>query len=316
LGIGNNLTLLRGVLLAVLIGFLFSPRPAGILAWIPGLLYVLAGVADLFDGYFARVQNHATRLGEILDISYDGAGIFAAALLAVQYGQVPGWYMSVALARFLFLIMIGCLNRLGRPVHELPNSASRRIFAGFQMGFLALVLLPVFTPPGTHLAAVLFAAPFLVGFIHDGLIAAGVIKPNGLFSTRLHTSRRFQLALHGWLPFFLRLLAGVVLAILLFQRFQRAPAEETLLFLSLLEALVVVLLLAGIAGRFAAVAGLVLLGFHQLFSSLSAAQVLLLAIHTAILFMGTGALSIWKPEDRLIFHRLGEDRPQRARRGV
>ena len=65
-GPGNFLTILRGFFLALLIGFLFSPRPPGWLAWIPGLLYSIVAIADLFDGYLARKFDQQTMLGEQL----------------------------------------------------------------------------------------------------------------------------------------------------------------------------------------------------------------------------------------------------------
>ena len=33
------------------------------------------------------------------------------------------------------------------------------------MGLLAVMLWPIFSPPGTHIAATLFALPFLAGFL-------------------------------------------------------------------------------------------------------------------------------------------------------
>ena len=110
LGPGNLMTLLRGFLVAGLVGFLFSPRPQGWLIWAPGILYSLADFADFLDGFLARRTNQATRLGEVLDISFDGLGVLAAALLAVQYGQVPIWYLSVAVARYVYLAGIGFLK--------------------------------------------------------------------------------------------------------------------------------------------------------------------------------------------------------------
>src|SRR3990172_12262977 len=74
-GAGNNLTLVRGILLAALAGFLFSPLPPGGMAWLPGLIYTLAAIADLFDGYLARRSNQVTQLGEKLDMSLDGLGV-------------------------------------------------------------------------------------------------------------------------------------------------------------------------------------------------------------------------------------------------
>ena len=82
-GAGNQLTILRGFILAFLFGFLFSPWPQGWLAWIPGLLYTIAALADLFDGYLARKFNQETLLGEKLDLSLDGLGVLIASTLLV-----------------------------------------------------------------------------------------------------------------------------------------------------------------------------------------------------------------------------------------
>lgn len=178
LGAGNALTLLRGALVAALAGFLFVPRPEGWLVWVPAVLYTLADAADYFDGYLARRTRHATRLGENLDMSFDGWGVLAATLLALQWDQLPPWYLLVAVARYLFVAGQWLRRRLGKPVYDLPPSSSRRTLAGLQMGFLAAALWPVFGPPVTYIAAALFGLPFLAGFGRDWLITSGAVRPS------------------------------------------------------------------------------------------------------------------------------------------
>ena len=300
-GLGNGLTILRGVLVAALCGFLFSPRPEGWIAWIPGLLYTLADAADYLDGFAARVTNHATRLGELLDVSLDGVGVLVAAALAVQYGQVPAWYLSVAVARYLFLGGMWLRRRMGKPNYELSPSISRRGFAGLQMGFLAVMLWPLFSPPGTHLAAAIFALPFLVGFLRDWLIVSGVLNPGRLIFGKWPQQVTF------WLP------VGMRLAILALSAGPLAEQLSSFQYLSLpgqvltlLELCVVFSVVTGIAGRATAILGLLLLGFNQMQNSLTLSQLILVTAYTAILFMGSGPLSIWKPEEALISQRAGE----------
>jgi hypothetical protein len=85
------------------------------------------------------------------------------------------------------------------------------------------------------------------------------------------------------------------------------PAPETgVVALGLLEAAVVLMLLFGAAGRVTAIVGLLVLGINQIFASLTLGQFLLVTAYTAILFLGTGAYSLWTPEDRLIYRRAGE----------
>lgn len=312
-GPGNQMTLLRGVFVAGLAGFLLIPRADGWLAWVPGILYLLAAAADFLDGYLARISGTVTRLGEILDMSFDGLGVLIAALLAVRYGQVPAWYLTVALARYIFLAGIRLRERLGKPVYELPPSTSRRTFAGLQMGFIAIILLPAFSPPGTHIAAIAFALPFLLGFTRDWLIASGIIRI-------AHKDISLpQTIFHDWLPVLLRLFILFLSAGPISQRFihysqqvtfysERGMPSATIgvLSLGILEIAVVNLLLLGILGRVAAVVALLILGYNQIFASLTISQVLLVMAYTAILFTGTGAFSLWTPENRIIYRRAGE----------
>jgi CDP-diacylglycerol--glycerol-3-phosphate 3-phosphatidyltransferase len=331
LGAGNTLTLFRGAMIALLLGFFASPRPEGGLAWLPGILYTMATIADLFDGYLARITHHSTRLGEILDLKLDSLGVLVAALLAVFYGQVPTWYLLVGSARILFVAGIWLRRRLRKPVYDLAPSASRRAIAGVQMGFLAVMLWPLFSPPGTHLAASLFALPFLVGFARDWLGVSGVIKQPGAGMAEESRSASWKdLAagrlvvrpwrmLDAWLPLFLRI---SLVALLVLTWTERLPAYFKIVLASplsgfsgldwgtLLTIMLAVggslLLTFGAAGRLASMAILFSAGLHLRVSSLATLDILVIMIATALFFLGTGAYSLWKPEDNLIRHRLGE----------
>jgi hypothetical protein len=62
----------------------------------------------------------------------------------------------------------------------------------------------------------------------------------------------------------------------------------------------------GISGRVAAVLGLSLAAINLAIAGPTITQILLMAAYTAILFAGTGPLSLWTPEDKLIFRTLGD----------
>jgi hypothetical protein len=94
-------------------------------------------------------------------------------------------------------------------------------------------------------------------------------------------------------------------------RGMRSP-EAGVLVLGLLEAAVLTLLLLGAAGRITAIAALCLLGVNQIYAALTPAQNILAALYTGILYLGTGVLSLWKPEDRFIHYRGGESVPYGA----
>lgn len=301
LGWGNRLTLIRGMLIAGLVGFLLIPEPQGWLAWLPGIFYTLAIAADFFDGYLARITRHNTRLGEILDMSFDGLGVLAAILLAVFYGRLPGWYLLVAFARYAFVAGLWLRNRSGKVNFELPPSVRRRALAGFQMGFLAVMLWPLFSPPATHIAALFFGIPILMGFLMDWFYTTGLLTANDR-----PQSQTIQRILR-WLPFVFRfsvVILGGVMILPKIMALSQLPAPQAMLTIT--ELVVICLLAFGITIRTAAIGGLILLGFHQVFASLSFFQILMAGGYSAILFLGGGPFSLWTPEEYLVFHRAGE----------
>ncbi len=175
-GPATLLTVARGVLLAFLAGFLLLPQPTESLVWLPAGLYGAAALTDYADGTVARLTDHVTTLGARLDTEFDALGILIAPLLAVLYGQLPVWYLSVSAARYLFVLGRWVRRRRGLSVSDLPARPSRRPLAGLQMAFLSVVLSPAVGPPLTTVAAVLVAVPFIAGFVRDWLYVSGRLR--------------------------------------------------------------------------------------------------------------------------------------------
>ena len=172
LGWANGLSLLRGTLIAMTLGFVCPDVPRPFL-WFPAIFYTVAAIADFFDGYIARATGEVSQLGAALDLHFDGLGVLAAAIVAVSSGQLPWWYLSVGLARYLFLLGIWFIEHSGGKTHPLPPSRLRRILSGVQMGFLAGALYPLFAPPLTTVLGMLIFVPFMAGFLRDFLAVAG-----------------------------------------------------------------------------------------------------------------------------------------------
>ncbi len=306
LGWGNRLSLLRAVLIAGMMGFLLLPKPAPftLLSWTPGILYTLACAADFFDGYIARVTDHATRLGGVLDMSFDGLGVLAAGLLAVHYGQVPAWYVLVAAARYAYLLGMRLRQRLHLENYPLPPRLERRIFAGLQMGFLAVALLPLFAPPATTIAAFLFGGPLLAGFTRDWLYTAGVLRaqPDGPGSASTWAAR-----LAAALAVALRL-GAIAIALVgggwAINRALGMPAAYGLGW-EILHGGLLLLILLGVTPRLSAIAGLVVLGFYQSYGPLLPAHIALAVIYTLILYFGGGRWSLYAPEETLFQRPAG-----------
>ena len=306
LGWGNGLTLARGAAYALMAGFLFAPRPGALLDWVPAILYSASIVADYCDGYLARITNHSTLLGEILDIEFDGLGMFVAMALAVQYGQLPGFVLLLAASRPLFLWGMKLRERWGLPNHPMTPSDERRIAAGLLMGFMGIVLWPVFQPPATYIAGAVFCGAVALSFVRDWLVVIGWLVPDHPAYMRWHT--RLKTLLFDYLPLGLRLVSLSVVALLLWNITRTADSALPSALLPLLLGLG---LLAGIAAllglitRLAAI-GLVVLACADLIVRGESLQVLaLLAVGVLLIALGNGRAALWTPDERLLRRRAG-----------
>jgi len=304
LGWGNIVSFARGIFIAALLGFLFSPWPKGWLGWLPFTFYLLAALSDLLDGYLARINNHVTKLGAALDMNNDSWGVLVVTGLVFWYGQVPFWYLPVGLARYIFIAGLWLREKQGKENLEMPNSFRRRIFAGIQIGFIVAILVPLFSPPGTTIAATLFMLPFLGGFLYDWLLITGKIdsqKGAKLFDNLLVSAPM------RWLPFLIRLITVAILILLITDRWQRIfgqlPVFLAVLWIILTLSAIIMLLL-GSLGRLGAIFALIVVG---LIFTPQANHIFLLFAGITLLFTGTGAFSLWSPEEWLIYNRAGEN---------
>ena len=317
LGPGNALSLVRGLCIGLLAGFLFGPWPPGALAWVIVLLYTVTDVADFLDGYVARRADHVTELGGVLDMEFDGLGTLIVILLAVSFGQLPPWYLFLGLARYFFVIGLWLRRRLGRPIADLPPSAHRRVFAGFQMGFLSVVLWPIMPQPMAIVAGALFAAATGLGFLRDWLVVSGALNPDAPGFGRVQSAiyRLFGV----WLPPLWRLLLVIAMAVVLRAGWPLPPVawRELLagwgvpaagVVAGLAAALALVggtLVGLGVLPRLLSVALAVPIGFDIAARGLCWDNGLALVATTFIQLLGPGRFALWPAEERFVFRRLG-----------
>lgn len=172
LGVANAVTLTRGGIFAAVAGFaVLEPTPA--VAWIPALLYGSGCLLDWVDGLTARFLGQTTVLGRKLDMAFDTLGFLVAPIVAVLWGRLPVWYLSLSVARYLFKAGQGLRRRQGKPVNELPPSTVRRPLAGVQMAFITVALSPVLPAETVGTVAVVVLPPSLLVFVRDYLVVAG-----------------------------------------------------------------------------------------------------------------------------------------------
>jgi CDP-diacylglycerol--glycerol-3-phosphate 3-phosphatidyltransferase len=293
LGWANRLTLLRGYLIALTSGFLFQPQAQGFMSLVPGLLYGLAAILDRVDGFIARKTKEITLLGAALDTVFDALGLLVMPLLAVGYGKIHWSYLLLSIAYPIFKYGSAWREKRGLPVYAIMPSQLRRALAGFQMGFIALALLPWFYRSQTLICSLAFVLPVLVGFIVDWLVVSGRIKSQSPgaqhFFTRL---KEFSI---GILQPALRIFVAIGLLYFSHQMgLSLASTDHNILFsLGLLFG--TSLVLTGWAGRIGVLVILCLLSSHPI--AINSLSVAILFSSTWLLLFGTGRLSLWQWDD-------------------
>ena len=90
----NKITLLRIILIPVflVLAYLDLRIPAVI-------VFILASLSDLLDGYIARHYNQVSNFGKFMDPLADKVLVLAAMCFFVDEGQMPGWALSIILFR-------------------------------------------------------------------------------------------------------------------------------------------------------------------------------------------------------------------------
>jgi cardiolipin synthase len=102
--VANAITLFRIVLI-----------PCFAILWWRGMhgaalvVFGLASVSDLADGFFARVLNQRTRLGQVLDPAADKLMLLVSFLVAAALGAVPVWLAGLVIGRDVVLASGGAL---------------------------------------------------------------------------------------------------------------------------------------------------------------------------------------------------------------
>lgn len=302
LGAANWITLLRVGATVGLAGFLClviqgDQTLPDTLSWAPGTIYLGISLADLFDGYIARRQGRETELGKRLDIEADAAGLLVASLVAVALGRLPVIYLLVGLAYYPYVLGIWIRQKRALAVIALRQRPYARIVAGFQMGLVGLALLPVFHPRFTFVAARIFMIPLLIGFLRDWLVLSGRIETDAEQRSLLdHWARTWMFKAA---PLVLRLviLGGGLVTLAGCGIYQTHPFWQA--------AHSFCCLLAGIGwvGRLASLGLLMMLGSTASPFGMNLLSMVVFAAAAALGLLGTGALSLWTPEDPILYRR-------------
>jgi CDP-diacylglycerol--glycerol-3-phosphate 3-phosphatidyltransferase len=95
--IPNLLSALRILAIPVVIGFLSWPGPLA--SFLAALIFGLASLTDLLDGYIARQQKRETAVGKLLDPLADKLLVLSCMIMLIPLERIPAWMVVLIIGR-------------------------------------------------------------------------------------------------------------------------------------------------------------------------------------------------------------------------
>ena len=128
MGLANWLTTLRILLIPVFVTLLVYRHPTAAL-----LVFCLASLTDMLDGYIARSRGSQTRLGAFLDPVADKLLLTSAFVTLTYLKVIPFWIAAVVVSRDLVLsVGVLVIHVAGGTVHPAPSIVGK-LSTVFQM---------------------------------------------------------------------------------------------------------------------------------------------------------------------------------------
>jgi len=122
MNIPNTLTVIRLGLIPVFIWFYHIGEPTTAL-----IIYLIAGVTDILDGYIARRFNMMTKLGTMLDPLADKLMLIAALGCLTYSKLIPNWVLYVVLLKEGILIIGGLVMYFSHIKRVIPSNVFGKV---------------------------------------------------------------------------------------------------------------------------------------------------------------------------------------------
>ncbi len=104
----NLLTLSRIVVIPALIATFYLDGEWS--DWVPLVLFTVAGLTDILDGYVARAMNEQSSLGRFMDPIADKLLVATTILMLVAFDRITGWTVLPAIIILLREIVVSGLR--------------------------------------------------------------------------------------------------------------------------------------------------------------------------------------------------------------
>ncbi|MDR7856491.1 CDP-diacylglycerol--glycerol-3-phosphate 3-phosphatidyltransferase [Tissierella sp.] len=173
MNIPNMITVLRLLLIPVYLYFFYSDLDNNIL--FAGIVFILAGISDVADGYIARKYDLSTKLGIVLDPIADKLMMFTILISFTTKGIIPPWILLALGVKELMMIAGGAVLYLFKGKQVMPSNKYGKIAT---LSFYAATLSIVFKLPEI-VSTVLFILTVIlniIAFINYLIIFIGLRK--------------------------------------------------------------------------------------------------------------------------------------------
>lgn len=158
MGLANWLTILRILLIPVFVTLLVYRRAGEAL-----LVFCLASLTDLLDGYIARSRGSQSRLGAFLDPLADKLLLTSAFVTLTYLKVIPFWLTAVVVSRDLILsVGVLVIHVAGGTVHPAPTWIGKTSTACQMVAVLSAMLFFFFRVPTFPRFFALVAAIFTI----------------------------------------------------------------------------------------------------------------------------------------------------------
>jgi len=141
MNLANKLTMSRLILAFVFMAFLFvEGLMFKIIAF---LVFTIASLTDLFDGWIARKRNEITDLGKLLDPIADKVLVVAAFLSFVEMNLIWGWMVVIIIIREFLITGLRLLAMNRGIVLEAERAGKHKTVSQIVTIFFILIVLIV-----------------------------------------------------------------------------------------------------------------------------------------------------------------------------
>lgn len=95
--IPNLLTAFRVLSIPLIVFFLTSPGPLP--SFLAAVIFTVAAITDLLDGYFARLHKRETAVGRLLDPMADKLLVLSGMIMLIPLERIPAWMVVLIIGR-------------------------------------------------------------------------------------------------------------------------------------------------------------------------------------------------------------------------